>query len=127
EPIDYGTQPSRGQLCLRFTSGVGDEVNDLMVAVSGGLGIGVPVGGIVGWVNHVTSRGAVQITSTDASLDPQVDFDMLSTPDDLQRYRRLVQELVAFAGQPELLGISVATVMGKTPVAPDDAPTSEKQ
>jgi choline dehydrogenase len=126
-PIDYGTQPSRGQLCLRFTTGVGDEVNDAMIAVSGALGIGVPVGGVVGWVNHVTSRGSVQITSTDATVDPEVDFDMLSTPDDLQRYKRVVDELLTWAAQPEFQKISQASILGMGSTLASDVPTSDKE
>ena len=127
EPLDYGNEPQRGQLCVRFTTGVGDEVNDAMVAVSGALGIGVPVGGVVGWVNHVTSRGSVQITSTDASLDPQVAFDMLSTPDDLQRFRRITDELLTWAVQPELQKIAAVCVLGAQGTAAAEVPTSDKE
>jgi choline dehydrogenase len=127
EPVDYGSQPKRGQLCVRFTTGVGDEVNDAMIAVSGGLGIGVPVGGVIGWANHVTSRGAVQITSSDPLTDPQVDFDMLSTPDDLQRYRRIVDELLTWAEQPELQKLSAGIAMGMTGTMSGDVPTSSKE
>jgi choline dehydrogenase len=127
EPLDYRGEPARGQLCVRFTTGIGDEVNDAMVAVSGALGIGVPVGGLVGWVNHVSSRGSVQITSTDPSLDPTVDFDMLSTPDDLQRFRRITDELVSWVGQPEIQKISAAAVFGLQGTSPADLPTTDKE
>jgi choline dehydrogenase len=127
EPIDYGSEPARGQLCLRFTTGVGDEVNDAMIAVSGGLGIGVPVGGLVGWANRVTSRGSVQITSTDPLLDPQVDFDMLSTSDDLQRYKRIVEEILTWTAQPELQQISPAVIMGMASTVASEVPTSDKE
>jgi choline dehydrogenase len=127
EPIDYGTLPQRGQLCLRFTTGVGDEFNDAMIAVTGMLGIGVPVGGVVGWVNRVTSRGTVALTSTDPTVDPQVDFNMLSTQDDMQRMRRVVDELCAFAAQPELQKISASIVLGLTSATPEDVPASDSE
>lgn len=118
EAMEYGDNPVRGQVCVRFTTGVGDEVNDGMIAVTGALGIGVPMGGVVGWANRVTSTGAVQITSPDAFVDPQVDFNMLSTDDDLRRMRRVVDELLAFATQPEVQKITSSILLaGVVPAA----------
>jgi choline dehydrogenase-like flavoprotein len=116
EPLDYGDQPMRGQACVRFSTGVGDEPNDAMIAVSGALGIGVPVGGLVGWSNRVTSTGTVQISSTDPSADPDVEFNLLSTDDDLRRYRRVVDELLTFALQPEFQKITSTILLGQLPV-----------
>ena len=118
EPMEYGENPVRGQVCVRFTTGVGDEVNDGMIAVTGALGIGVPVGGLCGWANRVTSTGSVRITSTDAFTDPDVDFNMLSTDDDLRRMRRVVDELSAIAAQPEISKIaSSVLISGVLPAA----------
>jgi len=119
EPSDYRDGPRRGQICVRFSSGVGDEVNDCMIAVVGALGLGVPLGGIVGWGNRVSSTGTVQLTSTDPSVDPQVDFNMLSDPSDMRRYRALVDELRTWAAQPELQKIAALMALGGTMVAPD--------
>ena len=116
EPLIYGEQPVRGQACVRFSTGVGDEPNDAMIAVSGALGLGVPVGGMVGWSNRVTSRGSVRITSTDPRQDPDVDFNLLSTDDDLRRFRRVVDELLAFAVQPELQKLASTILLGDLPV-----------
>lgn len=102
EPPDFGPGPKRGQLCVRFTTGVGNEINDGMIAVVGALGIGVPAAGIIGWGNRVTSTGRVQLASTDPAIDPAVDFNMLADPDDLRRLRAVVDELRTFAAQPEL-------------------------
>ena len=118
EPMEYGDNPVRGQVCVRFTTGVGDEVNDGMLAVTGALGIGVPIGGLVGWANRVTSTGAVRITSTNAFTDPDVDFNMLSTDDDLRRMRRVVEELSAIAAQPEIQKIASSVLLsGVLPAA----------
>jgi choline dehydrogenase len=117
EPADYRGQPQRGQVCARFTSGVGGEHNDLMIAVVGALGIGLPYAGIAGWVNRVTSTGAVSITSTDATVDPRVDFDLLSTDDDLDRFRVVVEELRRIASQPELRELVTDMQLGG--IAPD--------
>jgi choline dehydrogenase len=125
EPLVYGDQPVRGQVCVRFTTGIGDEVNDAMLAVTGALGIGVPVAGVVGWVNRVTSRGSVEVTSTDPTTDPCVEFNMLSTSDDVQRFRRVVDELQALAASPELQKIAASMVLGVT--EPSEVPTSAKE
>ena len=117
--FDYGSKPSRGQLCLRFTTGVGDEVNDGMIAVTGALGIGVPVGGVVGWSNRVASTGRVAITSADPSLDPRVDFNMLSDPDDLRRYRAVVDQLRELGMQPELQAAGTVLGLGTAMVSPE--------
>ncbi|HVV75665.1 MAG TPA: GMC family oxidoreductase N-terminal domain-containing protein [Mycobacteriales bacterium] len=114
EPLDYGDSPPRGKLCIRFTTGVGDEVNDAMIAVTGALGIGVPVAGLVGWVNRVTSTGAVQLASTDPSVHPRVDFNLLSTDDDLKRYRAIFEELRTYAAQPEMQKITASMMFAIT-------------
>ncbi|MBW0101366.1 GMC family oxidoreductase [Pseudonocardia sp. KRD291] len=118
EPPDFGTRPQRGQLCLRFTTGVGDETNDAMIATPGALGIGVPAAGIIGWGNRVTSTGRVRLAGTDPTLDPRVDFNMLSDPDDMRRFRAVVDELRSFAAQPELRKIAAAIMLGGDMVDP---------
>ncbi|MFI9837490.1 GMC family oxidoreductase [Nonomuraea sp. NPDC051941] len=124
EELDYGGVPRRGQICVRFTTGVGDEVNDAMIAVTGALGIGVPAAGVVGWVNRVTSTGRVRLASTDPTVDPVVDFDLLSHPDDLRRYRAVADELRMFAAQPEFPKLAAAMSLGGTgSVSADPAET----
>ncbi|MET0188738.1 MAG: GMC oxidoreductase, partial [Pseudonocardia sediminis] len=112
EPPDFGDEPQRGQLCVRFSTGVGGEVNDAMLALPGALGIGVPAAGVIGWGNHVVSTGRVQLASTDPSVDPRVDFDMLSHPDDMRRFRVVVDELRTLAAQPELQKLAAASWLG---------------
>ena len=106
EVPDYRGGLQRGQVCVRWTSGIGSERTDLMAAVVGALGIGVPVAGIAGWVNRVTSTGSVRISSADARTEPDVDFEMLSTDDDLERFRLVVEQLRAWAYEPELKGLT---------------------
>ena len=119
DPPDYGALPQRGQICVRFTTGIGDELNDAMIAVVGALGIGLPVAGIAGWVNRVTSTGSVAITSTDPLVEPRVDFDMLSAADDMRRFRRVFDELQSWAAEPELQRVTASMGFGEAMVAPD--------
>lgn len=112
EPPDHRAQPDRGQLCLRFGTGVGDEADDAMIATPGALGIGVPAAGIIGWGNRVRSTGRVRLISTDPALDPSVEFDMLSDPEDMRRFRVVVDELRALAAQPELQRLAAVIGLG---------------
>lgn len=115
---DYGPGPKRGQLCVRFTTGVGDEVNDGMLAVVGALGIGVPLAGVVGWASRQTSaNGRVRTVSTDPLVDPSIEFDFLSDPDDLRRYRAVVNALCELVAQPELTEIAESMTLGISPPA----------
>lgn len=121
EEADYRGQPQRGQVSVRWTSGIGDEPNDVMIAVCGALGIGVPLAGIAGWVNRTTSTGTVQIASADPCLDPRIDFDLLSTDDDLRRLRVVVDQLRELAARPELKAVAARTGFGEGPT-PVDGP-----
>ncbi|HET7571246.1 MAG TPA: GMC family oxidoreductase N-terminal domain-containing protein [Gaiellaceae bacterium] len=118
EAPDYGAGPKRGQLCVRFTTGVGDEVNDGMIAVVGALGLGVPLTGVVGWSSRQTaSTGRVRTISTDPTVDPSIEFDFLSHPDDLRRYRAVVNALCEVVAQPELGALAESTSLGAVPPA----------
>ena len=124
QEIDYRGVPMRGQVCVRFTTGVGGEVNDAMIAVTGALGLGVPAAGVVGWVNRVSSTGSVRLASTDPATDPVVDFGLLSHPDDLRRFRAVTDELRSFAAQPELRAVAAAmSLSGLGSVTADPAET----
>lgn len=125
ETPDYRGLPQRGQVCVRYTTGIGEEPNDVMIAVVGALGIGLPVAGIAGWVNRVTSTGSVQITSRDATLEPRVDFNMLSTDDDLRRFRHVMDQLREWAHEPELEALCDDMTFGDD--LPHDARLSDSE
>jgi choline dehydrogenase len=122
EEQNWGSAPQRGQAIVRFSTGVGDEPNDAVIASVGALGIGVPATGLVGWGNRVVSTGQVQLASVDPAVDPRVDFDLLSHPDDLRRFRAIVDELRSFAAQPELQKLTAAMGLGPTMTPPDAVP-----
>ena len=126
EPVDYGDAPIRGQVCVRFSTGVEDEPNDAMIAVSGALGLGVPVGGVVGWVNRATSTGTVRLQSTDPMTDPVIDFNFLSTSVDMRRFRAVFDELQRWAEQPELKALTSTMALGVTMTSPDISITDDE-
>ena len=116
-PYDPATAPKRhGHLCIRLTTGVGDETNDGFIAATNALGLGVPMGGIIGWVNRVTSVGRVRLTSTDPTVDPMVDINMLDTDDDMQRARIIYEHMQAIVAAPAFQ--KAASVIGLGTVAP---------
>ncbi|MEQ3553433.1 GMC family oxidoreductase N-terminal domain-containing protein [Pseudonocardia nematodicida] len=126
EPVDYGGLPERGQLCVRFDTGVGEEPDDGMLGTPGALGVGVTAGGVIGWVNRVSSTGRVRIAGTDPALDPSVDFDMLSAPEDMQRFRAVVDELRRIAAAPEMKEIAAFTALGAELVSPETPMTDDE-
>ncbi|WP_243788567.1 GMC family oxidoreductase [Saccharopolyspora gloriosae] len=121
EPPDFGGLPERGQLFLRFTTGVGGESNDGVLATPGAMGEGLPVAGVIGWNNRARSTGRVRLTSTDPTVDPAVELNMLSDPEDMLRFRVVVDELREIAAQPELQKLSAGMGLGPGMVAPDTA------
>jgi choline dehydrogenase-like flavoprotein len=85
---------------MRFTSGVGDDVNDCMLASMNHIGEGPQLGAVVGWVNKVTSTGSVHAVSTDPRIDPSVELNMLADDLDRKRMRHVRQELCALGSSP---------------------------
>jgi choline dehydrogenase len=99
-------RPSSGgrhsYLSMRFTSGIGDDVNDCMLASMNHIGEGPQLGAVVGWVNKVTSTGSVHAVSTDPRTDPRVELNMLADEIDRKRMRQVREELCALGSSPAL-------------------------
>ena len=110
---DERLRPKRqGHLCIRYTTGVGDEVDDGFIAVTNALGMGAPIGGLVGWVNRVDSLGRVRVASTDPMIDPVVECNMLDHPDDKARMRIVFAHLREIAESPELAEVATLVHYG---------------
>jgi choline dehydrogenase-like flavoprotein len=84
--------------CVRWTSGEGDGDNDMMGLVSGPAPALPGYAGIGLFVNRPFSRGTVGLSSTDPTVDPQVDMQLGED----QRDRVRLRECVAMTR--ELLG-----------------------
>jgi choline dehydrogenase-like flavoprotein len=110
---DRSRTPRRqGHLCIRYTTGVGDEPDDGFIAVTNGLGMGAPIGGLIGWVNFVESRGRLELTSTDPTVDPLVECNMLDHPDDRARLRVVFGHLRELAESPEVAEVATLVNYG---------------
>jgi len=79
------------QCILRFSSGLqGTPQGDMHAAIlsrSGWHSVGTRMGSLFFWVNKSYSRGVLTLASSDARIEPSVDFRMLSDERDLERLK----------------------------------------
>lgn len=106
----------QGHMVIRYTTGIGGETNDGVIAFVNTLGMGAPIGGLVGWVNYVESIGRITITSTDPTVDPYVEVNMLDNPNDMARMKSIYKQMMEICNDPEFA--EHATVMGIGMMAP---------
>lgn len=99
-PSDPGRR--HAGMCLRFDTGAGDERDGGMISACATED--PDIAAVIGWVNRVESIGRVRLNGSDPRLDPQVDFDMLSSPIDRRRMRRVVEALASLTRSPALRG-----------------------
>jgi 5-(hydroxymethyl)furfural/furfural oxidase len=83
------------QAIVRFSSGLNNTVEcDMHGAIlsrSGWHSMGYRLGTLFFWVNKSYSRGRLRLTSSDPLEEPEVRFDMLSDPRDLERLKRALR------------------------------------
>ncbi|TBU79713.1 sorbosone dehydrogenase [Pseudomonas daroniae] len=83
------------QAIVRFSSEMaGTVMGDMHGAIlsrSGWHSIGYRLGTMFFWVNKSYSRGRLRLASKDPQVEPQVRFDMLSDPRDLQRLKQALR------------------------------------
>jgi 5-(hydroxymethyl)furfural/furfural oxidase len=97
-------------LGMRWSSGVPDCAPSDMYAVAYNRGawhpIGWRIGGFLTWINKSYSRGFLTITSTESTVEPQVQFNLLEDERDLQRMKDSVRYLVSLWDHPALKDVS---------------------
>ena len=102
EDASPGIVPGRHSRCVvRLDLGVTGSANDGMIAALSSPQLG-KAGAILGWVNRVRSTGRVRLASLDPQVDPAVELNMLSDPEDMRKMVRIVGELRALARDPAL-------------------------
>lgn len=83
------------QAIVRFSSNLPDTVpcdmHGAILSRSGWHSLGYRLGTLFFWVNKSYSRGRVRLVSNDPGVEPEVEFNMLSDPRDLQRLKKAVQ------------------------------------
>lgn len=97
---------------LRWSSGHADA--DLQLLPMGYLGPGTEgrgLGLLMVALMQVTSSGTVTLASDDATVDPSVDFRMLTDEHDLARLRWGVRHALAIAAEPAVTRLTDAVVL----------------
>ena len=105
-------------LCVSYSSGLaGTARRDmLMIAMNhrGVLPEGTGPGSLVVGVFEARSRGEVKLLSADPAIDPLVEENMLSHPDDLLRLRDGMARLDRLAAHPAIADIAERITVGTT-------------
>lgn len=88
--------------CVTYSSGLADGgKRDMILIAFNHRGIGVP-GAIGAGLFNAYSRGTLKLASTDASIDPIVEENMLADPRDMLRMVDAVKRLAVLTTQPAL-------------------------
>ncbi|MBC7579954.1 MAG: GMC family oxidoreductase N-terminal domain-containing protein [Tardiphaga sp.] len=88
--------------CVTYSSGLADGgKRDMILIAFNHRGIGIPAAIGAGLFNAF-SRGTLKLASTDASIDPIVEENMLADPRDMSRMVDAVKRLAVLTTQPAL-------------------------
>jgi 5-(hydroxymethyl)furfural/furfural oxidase len=83
------------QAIVRFSSGLPDTVpcdmHGAILSRSGWHSLGYRLGTMFFWVNKSYSRGRLRLVSSDPAQEPEVEFNMLSDPRDLERLKQALR------------------------------------
>ena len=83
------------QAIVRFSSNLPETVpcdmHGAILSRSGWHSLGYRLGTMFFWVNKSYSRGRLRLVSNDAAVEPEVNFNMLSDPRDLERLKQALQ------------------------------------
>jgi choline dehydrogenase-like flavoprotein len=113
---------------LRYTSGLPEAgPNDMQMIWFGGVGAtedALAGGRLMGAVMRVFSQGEVRLRSDDPTIDPVVEFHLLSDDRDRTRLRDCVRRMIDVVRRPAVEAISDGVVALTTPL--DDLSTSDE-
>lgn len=108
---------------VRYSSGIAEAGrNDLMLIGNNLVGAderALDIGVVGVALEESRSLGRVAITSVDPVVEPTIDLDMLSDPDDLARMRDGARRLFALAEHPALRRISTSVTAGRSTAIDD--------
>ncbi|MEM1361314.1 MAG: GMC oxidoreductase [Pseudomonadota bacterium] len=97
------------QALLRWTSSIEDapqgDMHFAIIARTAWHEIGQRMGTILVWVNKSFSRGEVRLKSADPSVEPEVDFNLLSDPRDTERLKEGFRKAAEVLSDPNLKGV----------------------
>ena len=94
------------QAIVRFSSGqpgtVESDMHGAILSRSGWHSMGYRLGTIFFWVNQSCSRGRLHLRSVDPTQEPEVNFNMLSDPRDLERLKQALRFGASILSAPGL-------------------------
>ncbi|KFE55136.1 GMC family oxidoreductase [Pseudomonas syringae] len=94
------------QAIVRFSSNLPDTVpcdmHGAILSRSGWHSLGYRLGTMFFWVNKSYSRGRLRLVSSDPAVEPQVEFNMLSEPRDLERLKQALRLGAEVLSVPQL-------------------------
>jgi choline dehydrogenase len=103
-PTDPDTRHTN--CCVTYSSGLADGgKRDMILIAFNHRGIGVP-GAIGAGLFNAFSRGTLKLASTDPTIDPVVEENMLADPRDMLRMIDAVRRLAVITSQAALSGIA---------------------
>lgn len=111
-PTDRDTRHTN--CCVTYSSGLADGgKRDMILIAFNHRAIGVP-GAIGAGLFNAFSRGTLTLASTDPTVDPIVEENMLADPRDIARMRDAVRRLAVITVQPALQEIADWIRLGDT-------------
>lgn len=120
-----GADARHTNCCVTYSSHLGGGERDMMlIGFNHRMWSGAepgPTGAVAALVYDAFSRGEVRLVSTDPTVDPVVEENMLSDGRDLLRLRDAVRRLAALTAHPALAGLCDAIRLGETDVGLPEA------
>ncbi|HEX6933486.1 MAG TPA: GMC family oxidoreductase N-terminal domain-containing protein [Streptosporangiaceae bacterium] len=97
QPQAPGTRAAR--YCIRYGLGATTEPTDAMLTLMS-VASAPNLGMLYGWLNNVASTGCIRLASADPAMDPVVESNLLSNPEDMRRMLRMIDDMKALVGEP---------------------------
>ncbi len=107
-------------LCVSYSSALaGPARRDMLMIAMNHRGVtpeGAGPGSLVVGVFEARSRGEIRLLGADPTLDPLVEENMLSHPDDMLRLRDGLARIARLAAHPAIAGIAESITLGMTDI-----------
>jgi choline dehydrogenase-like flavoprotein len=124
EAMPAATTDRHTNVCVRYSSNLGEAGRNDMMIVGMNIAPVAPVGLLGVWVNECWSEGSLSLQSDDPSVDPVIDERMLDHELDRIRMRDGVRRLLELAASEPIAAITVAPAVAahRLPVPAAGAP-----
>ena len=97
QPQAPGTRAAR--YCIRYGLGATTEPADAMLTLMS-VASAPNLGMLYGWLNNVASTGCIKLASPDPAVDPIVESNLLSHPEDMRRMLQMIDDMKTLVSEP---------------------------